>query len=223
MLSSADEQSREHSVRLMTVHNAKGLEFDYVFVASLNEAVFPSKKAINELNVEEERRLMYVAMTRAKKQLFLSEAGGFLQNFQDPKAKVQRLPSRFLAEISSEEKVELGGVSESVVSELETKESAQRSDIMAVGEHFEHKLLGEGIVKEVRMIEGEYLVFYSKLGRERTLSFTAPNFKRLGKANAKSIAPKDKFSKGQSDNELAQKINNFDLDLGTGYGFQISW
>ena len=78
MLINGDEERNASTgaVRLMTIHNAKGLEFDYVFVLGLNEGVFPTKKAINEQSVAEERRLMYVAMTRAQKQLFLSEAGG---------------------------------------------------------------------------------------------------------------------------------------------------
>ena len=194
LMTSADESAPDQAVRLMTVHNAKGLEFDYVFVVSLNEAVFPSKKAINELNVEEERRLMYVAMTRAKKQLFLSEAGGFLQNRQDPQAKIQRLPSRFLSEVQADEVVEIGAAMLKEQASQDTLVYEERNDTMAVGEHFEHKLLGEGIVREVRAFEGEYLVFYPKLGRERTLSFTATNFKRLTEsapapATALSSAP----------------------------------
>lgn len=64
---SQDEQ--EDAVNLMTVHAAKGLEFSTVFVTNLNEGIFPNERAINEngrAGLEEERRLMYVAMTRAK-------------------------------------------------------------------------------------------------------------------------------------------------------------
>lgn len=179
LMTSADESSPINAVRLMTVHNAKGLEFDYVFVVSVNEAVFPSKKAINELNVEEERRLMYVAMTRARKQLFLSEAGGMLQNRQDPQAKIPRLPSRFLAEIQKDAAVEIGGSYMSSIAQNDFRGSMENtSNLMSVGERFRHKLLGEGIVQQVRVVEGEYVVFYEKLGRERTLSFTA-KFERL--------------------------------------------
>ena len=193
LMTSADESSPVNAVRLMTVHNAKGLEFDYVFVVSVNEAVFPSKKAINELNVEEERRLMYVAMTRAKKQLFLSEAGGMLQNRQDPQAKIPRLPSRFLAEVKKDEVVEIGGSYMSPLGQTEIRVGNEnKSNLMSVGERFVHKILGTGIVREVRAVEGEYLVFYEKLGRERTLAFTA-KFERLSpspnQAPAGAIAP----------------------------------
>ena len=63
------------AVQLMTIHSAKGLEFDVVFVTGLEEGLFPHENSLSEINgVEEERRLMYVAMTRAKKRLFLSSA-----------------------------------------------------------------------------------------------------------------------------------------------------
>ncbi|MFA6552368.1 MAG: UvrD-helicase domain-containing protein [Candidatus Paceibacterota bacterium] len=72
-------EEKRDAVRLMTVHAAKGLEFDYVFVTGLEEDLFPHKK-INQENVdqaqeEEERRLFYVALTRARKKIFLSYAG----------------------------------------------------------------------------------------------------------------------------------------------------
>lgn len=62
----------DHGVRLMTMHGAKGLEFDTVFMIQCNEGVIPHKKAILETELEEERRLFYVAMTRAKNRLILS-------------------------------------------------------------------------------------------------------------------------------------------------------
>lgn len=79
LYSSADDSSIEDSISLMTVHTAKGLEFDYVFIASLSDEIIPSARKIdNEEQLEEERRIMYVALTRAKKQLYLSSiVGGF--------------------------------------------------------------------------------------------------------------------------------------------------
>lgn len=67
-------------VQLMTVHAAKGLEFDCVFIYNLCEGIFPSERSISEGGnpaLEEERRLIYVAMTRAKKQLFISDSMGY--------------------------------------------------------------------------------------------------------------------------------------------------
>ncbi len=89
--------SHKSSVHLSTIHLAKGLEFDRVFIAGCSEGLLPHERSIeNEAQLEEERRLMYVAMTRAKKELYIS--------FYD-------LPSRFLSEIP-QELIELDGFSQ---------------------------------------------------------------------------------------------------------------
>ena len=81
-------KGQESEVHLMTIHLAKGLEFDTVFVAGCNEGILPHGRSLgSEAEIEEERRLMYVAMTRAKKELNLS--------FYD-------IPSRFLGELPAE-------------------------------------------------------------------------------------------------------------------------
>ncbi|MEI8246764.1 MAG: UvrD-helicase domain-containing protein [Lentisphaerota bacterium] len=91
----ADEQ-QQNSVQLMTIHSAKGLEFPYVIVCGMNEGKFPSSKISSEEEIEEERRLAYVAFTRAQKGLLLTSAGGV--DFKNIPMK----PSRFLSEVSSE-------------------------------------------------------------------------------------------------------------------------
>ena len=55
----------------MTMHASKGLEFDNVFIPDVNENVIPNSKAVTECEIEEERRMLYVAMTRAKKRLYI--------------------------------------------------------------------------------------------------------------------------------------------------------
>ena len=80
LMSAQDEIVNENSVSLMTVHTAKGLDFDHVFVIGLNEGVFPSMRTLDDsayLGLEEERRLCYVAFTRAKKTLTLTCASDF--------------------------------------------------------------------------------------------------------------------------------------------------
>ncbi len=98
LLSDLDKtEEKENGVNLMTVHSAKGLEFPVVFVVGLEEGLFPSKRTIDEGNVEEERRLLYVAMTRAEQRLYLSQAESHRVFGQQMMAS----PSRFLDEISS--------------------------------------------------------------------------------------------------------------------------
>ena len=78
-------------VALMTMHSAKGLEFDIVFIPDANEGMIPYRKSVEDGQIEEERRLMYVAMTRAREHLYLSYVK---QRFQKEES-----PSRFLKEI----------------------------------------------------------------------------------------------------------------------------
>ncbi len=85
-------------VTLMTVHSAKGLEFDYVFVAGMEETIFPHNNSVMEHGVEEERRLAYVAITRARKKLFLTHAQT-RRLFGSPQANAR---SRFVSEIPKE-------------------------------------------------------------------------------------------------------------------------
>jgi DNA helicase-2/ATP-dependent DNA helicase PcrA len=101
--SDQDEISEEKdSVKLMTVHASKGLEFDYIFITGLEEDLFPhkriSEREIKESEDEEERRLFYVALTRAKKKIYLSYAG-FRTIFG---SKQPNIPSQFLIEIDEE-------------------------------------------------------------------------------------------------------------------------
>ena len=92
-----DLDTQESLVTLMTLHNAKGLEFPVVFITGLEEGLFPHSRSLDEARLEEERRLCYVGFTRARERLFLSHArsrmlhggGGY------------RLPSRFLGELPS--------------------------------------------------------------------------------------------------------------------------
>lgn len=71
-LQMAEKDTRQNAIQFMTMHGAKGLEYRNVFVISVNETILPYKKVITNEEIEEERRLLYVAMTRAKKRLFLT-------------------------------------------------------------------------------------------------------------------------------------------------------
>ncbi|HMZ62328.1 MAG TPA: 3'-5' exonuclease, partial [Leptospiraceae bacterium] len=89
------EKDLEDFVTLMTIHNSKGLEFDTVFLAGMEEGTFPHSMSIQDDNIEEERRLCYVAVTRARKKLFLSYCQS-TRKFGDFQF---RIPSRFLDEL----------------------------------------------------------------------------------------------------------------------------
>ncbi len=92
------KSGREDAVRIITAHSAKGLEFPAVFIPGLEEEIFPHKNSIEADTVEEERRLFYVAMTRAERELTLSWNRARLLRGKEQK----REPSRFLAEIPAD-------------------------------------------------------------------------------------------------------------------------
>ena len=95
LFSEADKLTGEGRATLMTLHNAKGLEFGHVFIVGMEEGTFPHARSLGEQNLEEERRLFYVGITRAKKTLTLSYARIRLTYGE----REYQMPSRFLSEI----------------------------------------------------------------------------------------------------------------------------
>lgn len=99
LIQNADDENKDNSVNIMTVHAAKGLEFQNVFLPGLEEGIFPHSRALlEEKEIEEERRLAYVAVTRAKENLYISFA-----NSREYFGKIQNNEvSRFIEDIPSE-------------------------------------------------------------------------------------------------------------------------
>ena len=107
--SESEAPAERDYVTLMTVHAAKGLEFDTVFVTDLSDGIFPNERAMSEGNrgVEEERRLAYVAFTRAQNHLFLTDAGGFsfiLQKLKTPSRFIREIDPQWLEEVNQQER-----------------------------------------------------------------------------------------------------------------------
>lgn len=97
LYTNADKSMDSEKVRMMTIHQSKGLEFPEVFVVGLTEGIFPNHRSIRERRQdgeEEERRLMYVAVTRAEKMLWLCESEGYMNE-----NGALKFPSRFLSEV----------------------------------------------------------------------------------------------------------------------------
>lgn len=101
LLDRQQEEDESDQVQLMTLHASKGLEFPHVFIVGLEEELLPHRSSIEEDNIEEERRLMYVGITRAKKTLTLTLAGTRKQFGE----KNETTPSRFLEEMPEEDLV----------------------------------------------------------------------------------------------------------------------
>ncbi len=168
----ADSDS-EDRVRLMTVHAAKGLEFRYVFLCELNEGIFPSRKIRTLEEMEEERRLAFVAMTRAKDRLYLSCAQG--THFDG----IPRYPSRFLLDIDQElleyaEKPEEGLIESTrrfVESESRILKKKEERTLPEKGQRVEHAVFGAGTVLDLNLRDACYLVKFDKLPTPREISF----------------------------------------------------
>ena len=167
-----DSEEACDMVKLMTIHAAKGLEFPYVFVIGFSEGVFPSAKTIEErkkMGLEEERRLCYVAITRAEKRLFLLDSEGFTQNGK------QKLPSRFLKEIGEENYIRVGTISKELQYNAD-RYAAQLYDEPVVappktaGTKVIHPAFGEGEILGFGRNNNSYRVKFDKLASEREIS-----------------------------------------------------
>ena len=99
LLAHADKGDAGDQVRLMSLHAAKGLEFRYVFIVGVEDGNLPHEASIEEGRIDEERRLLYVGITRAKERLWLSHA----REAQRWGERIRNLPSRFLDELPAGE------------------------------------------------------------------------------------------------------------------------
>jgi DNA helicase-2/ATP-dependent DNA helicase PcrA len=168
LASNVDRGDAADYVSIMTIHTAKGLEFETVFVCGLNEGVFPSRLTTTIEDMEEERRLFYVATTRAKRNLFYSSSEGY---------KVEgatRDPSRFLAEIV--ECIETVKPSDRELLLASGKGSGAKmatdlQNLFKPGDRVDHPQFGPGNILEVKYGENSYLIQFERLSTPRSITF----------------------------------------------------
>lgn len=149
LYTNADSQIDSDRVKLMTIHQSKGLEFDTVFITGLTEGVFPNHRSIRERRQdgeEEERRLMYVAVTRARNLLYLSESEGYLND-----TGAMKYPSRFLVEIPEDMLIvegdpdpELFKGTKRLVDNINAELGEGGFDVWSAGTIVEHRAFGKG-------------------------------------------------------------------------------
>lgn len=161
LFTNMDQTERLQAAKLMTIHSAKGLEFPVVFLCGLSEGIFPGKRANTREKLEEERRLCYVAFTRAKDRLFLSDAAG--SNYDGS----FRYPSRFVFNAEKENVeyvVELNPDLEEMAREYIHKTEPEHTHTSAIsdaiGKRVRHIVFGEGTVIGVpRDLQGVIVQF----------------------------------------------------------------
>jgi DNA helicase-2/ATP-dependent DNA helicase PcrA len=163
-------------VTLMTLHNAKGLEFRAVFMIGMEEGIFPHSRSLEEQGLEEERRLAYVGMTRAKEQLVLTHASA--RSLWGSRS--YNLPSRFLDELP-EERIERHRLQPASWSSYGSPPGiAPRADApsLTTGESVRHQTLGEGVVTSVEP-GGVVTVRFAADGSERRLMLDYAPLERI--------------------------------------------
>jgi DNA helicase II / ATP-dependent DNA helicase PcrA len=174
----ADLENSENSdaIKIMTMHAAKGLEFDVVFLPGWEDGCFPSKKSLEEMNgLEEERRLAYVAITRAKKSLYILYANSRLTYGQWQYS----LPSIFINEIIKLPSVQQNNSSNnnynySLSEHSFGKAKTTKDDSLKAGDQISHPTFGTGYILSC---DGEYLnIIFNNYGNKKILkSFVVKN------------------------------------------------
>ena len=173
LFTNADTSNANDKIKLMTVHTAKGLEFPHVFLCGMNEGIFPSKKTSTIQGMEEERRLAFVAMTRAEKGLYISESGG--RNFDGS----YRYPSRFIFDIDRSLLSYAKKPDESLINDavryIEIQSSFLSGDdektIYKTGQRVKHGIFGAGTVLETNMDKSAYLIKFDSKETPRMITF----------------------------------------------------
>ena len=173
LYTNTDTEVKGDKVKLMTVHAAKGLEFPYVFLCAMNEGIFPSKKTNTLEKMEEERRLAFVAMTRAEKRLYLSEAQG--RNLDGS----PRFPSRFILDIDDSLLEHTSPPSDSLISEAKDYIEATvrfmpenlNEIVLPIGQRIRHAVFGEGTVIDIDTDKGAHLIKFDCMDTPRMISF----------------------------------------------------
>ncbi len=196
------EDDRNDRVKLMTIHTSKGLEFPYVFLCGFTEGVLPSAMSIKERRakaIEEERRLTYVAITRAEKAFYMTESEGF--NFS---TGLNKYPSRFLFEINDNYFVRKGELSQEIINEAkeQLKLDASRQLIQKkfdVGDLVNHLIWKQGKVIEVNEEKGEYQIEFIETGKTKPINFEFRGLTKIEKPIDLTEEEKDEKSKSEDD------------------------
>ena len=172
LYTNSDETEKTDAVKMMTIHTAKGLEFPYVFLCKLNEGVFPSSKVRTKEQLEEERRLAYVAITRAENALFITDAEGinFDQSF--------RYPSRFIFDIKKELLDYVKPLSSEFLEQAERQIAFSTNRIYLqndyknmVNKSVKHPLFGDGKIIDIDMDGKCFITQFDNIEGTRNISF----------------------------------------------------
>ena len=175
-------KDEENKVKLMTLHQSKGLEFKVVFMVAMEQGIFPSYMSFNNNDLEEERRLCYVGVTRAKERLYFSRAKERMLYGKTNNT----VSSEFLKSIGKDKLIETGYTSRPSSNTPSTikkpsfessKKEERSSSAIKVGDKIMHKIFGKGIVVKVEF--GKITVAFSAEYGIKTLMADHPSITRI--------------------------------------------
>lgn len=159
----SDEEKRDR-VKLMTIHASKGLEFPVCFICGMTEGVFPSGRTVEErkeAGMEEERRLCFVALTRAMKRLYLTESEGNMG--ESSRGGNKKRPSRFVYEIGEENYKRIGEIPKELKNNSPTADAEEKkTNRLDVGSEVDHPVFGHGKVVDIDEKRGVYNIKFDK-------------------------------------------------------------
>ena len=183
-----EDDGGNDKVALMTIHSAKGLEFDNVFIIGMEDGIFPGSRSLDsEEDMEEERRLAYVAVTRAKKQLYVTSAGRRMIFGQTQ----HNVTSRFIREMGKEHYIKKDNYSknkdiqDNAVTEVQSLSlqqqiaRAKRQSVVKAsnatyeaGERVSHKIFGEGTIISATPAANDYMleIAFDKVGTKKIMA-----------------------------------------------------
>ena len=172
LFTNSDAEDSGDKVKLMTVHTAKGLEFRHVFLCAMNEGVFPTRKTQSIEAMEEERRLAFVAVTRAKEMLYITEADG--RNFDG----TPRYPSRFILDIDEHLLNYVPKPRESLIKEAKEHicnssrwlKEEKSENTLSIGTRIKHAILGKGAIVGIDESKSAYIIQFDGIDTPRSIS-----------------------------------------------------
>lgn len=185
--SNLDDTGELERVQLMTIHNGKGLEYDVVFIVGMEEGIMPHVNSLdNEQQIEEERRLCYVAMTRAREYLHLSMVNerflwGARQRRSSSRFRLE-IDNRYIENVRTEQKSSVSIAKPEVVRYLPKEEKEKLSqEIFKSGDRIKHATFGAGVIQELgsSAVGETYKVLFDKDSHMRTLVAKFAHLKRI--------------------------------------------
>ena len=158
-----EDETQTDKVKLMTIHASKGLEFPVCFVCGFTDGIFPSGRTLEErkdAGLEEERRLCFVALTRAMKRLYLTESEG---NTAAGQSSRKKQPSRFIFEIGEENYRRIGVIPKELAGQADVKPKKDAAPVeRTVGSTVEHPVFGRGVITDIDTRKRVYSILFEK-------------------------------------------------------------